>query len=72
MKCCFLNYYYRPQTKFAKVMFSQVSVCPQGGNLDLCPGGVSVQEGLRPGGRGDLCPGGLCQGDPPGQRPLIR
>ena len=22
--------YYRPQTKFAKVMFSQVSVCPQG------------------------------------------
>ena len=26
--------YYRPQTKFAKVMFSQVSVCPQGG---VCP-----------------------------------
>ena len=24
----------RPQTKFAKVMFSQVSVCPQGG---VCP-----------------------------------
>ena len=24
-------YYYRPQMKFAKVMFSQVSVCPQGG-----------------------------------------
>ena len=24
---------YRPQTKFAKVMFSQVSVCPQGGCL---------------------------------------
>ena len=23
--------YYRPQTKFAKVMFLQVSVCPQGG-----------------------------------------
>ena len=22
--------YYRPQTKFAKVMFLQVSVCPQG------------------------------------------
>ena len=22
---------YRPQTKFAKVMFSQVSVCPRGG-----------------------------------------
>ena len=25
----FCKYYYRPQTKFAKVMFSQVSVCPQ-------------------------------------------
>ena len=25
--------YDRPQTKFAKVMFSQVSVCPQGGCL---------------------------------------
>ena len=24
------NFYYRTQTKFAKVMFSQVSVCPQG------------------------------------------
>ena len=31
-------YFYRPQTKFAKVMISQVSVCPQGG-------GVSVQRG---------------------------
>ena len=27
-------FYYRPQTKFTKVMFSQVSVCPQGG---VCP-----------------------------------
>ena len=26
--CC---YFYRPQTKFAKVMFLQVSVCPRGG-----------------------------------------
>ena len=24
-------FYYRPQTKFAKVVFSQVSVCPHGG-----------------------------------------
>ena len=24
--------YYHPQTKFAKVMFLQVSVCPQGGH----------------------------------------
>ena len=26
-----LNGYYRPQTKFAKVMFLQVSICPRGG-----------------------------------------
>ena len=37
--------YYRPQEKFAKVMFSQVSVCPWG---------VSVKGALYPGG---LCPG---------------
>ena len=29
------NSCYRPQTKFAKVMFSQVSVCPRGGGV--CP-----------------------------------
>ena len=31
--------YYRPQTKFEKVMFSQVSVCPRGrgGEVDVCP-----------------------------------
>ena len=39
------NIFYRPQTKFAKAMFSQVSVCPQGG---LCPGG-SLSGGLCPG-----------------------
>ena len=44
-------------TKFAKLMFSQVFVCPQGGGSlskgDLCPG------------EGDLCPGewGLCPGE---------
>ena len=47
--------YYRPQTKFAKVMFSQVSVCPQGGGLSLCLGS------LRPRWRG-LCPEDLCPG----------
>ena len=26
-----IQYYYRPQTKFAKVTFSQMFVCPQGG-----------------------------------------
>ena len=49
---------YPPQTKFAKVMFSQVFVCPQGG---LCEG-VSVKEGVCP--RGSLCSGGPCQGEP--------
>ena len=50
-----LTHFYRPQTKFEKVVFSQVSVCPWGG-LGLCPGGspsrgvVSVQWGLHPGG----------------------
>ena len=48
--------YYRPQTKFVKVMFSQVSVCPQGGGLGLCLGSPSL------GGRGGLCPGDLCSG----------
>ena len=46
MKCIQINY--RPQTKFAKVMFSQVSICPRGEGLGLCPGvsikGVSVRE----------------------------
>ena len=42
---CFL--FYRPQTKFAKVMILQVSVCPRGeGSLStggcLCSGGISV------------------------------
>ena len=49
--CC----YYRPQTKSAKDMFSQVFVCPQGVSVQ----GVSVQGGLCSGG---LCPGGLCLG----------
>ena len=29
--------------KLAKVMLSQVSVCPKEGGLGLCPGGVSVK-----------------------------
>ena len=32
--------YYRPQTKFAKVMFLHVSVCPQGGVPGQVPGGT--------------------------------
>ena len=68
--------YYRPQTKFAKVMFSQVSVCPQGGGLSLCLGSLRPRwrglcpEDLCPGGsllgggsvQRVLCPGGLCPG----------
>ena len=43
--------FYRPQTKFAKVMFSQVSVCLQGG------GSLSREGGLS---RGVSVHGGLC------------
>ena len=39
-------FYYHPQTKFVKVMFSQVSVCPQGGCLSHC------MLGYTPGTRG--------------------
>ena len=38
------QYYYRPQTKFAKVMFSQVSVCPRR------TGGCARQGGVSGGG----------------------
>ena len=62
--------HYRPQTKFAKVMFSQVFVCPQGRGLHLGglhPGGgsasrrgVCIQEGgLHPGG-GSTYRRGVC------------
>ena len=48
---------YRPQTKFAKVMFLQVSVCPQGGHAWLI-GGVCM---VAPGGHAWLLPaGGAC------------
>ena len=68
------RYCYNPQTKFAKVMFSQVFVCPQGGvsvqGRSLSRGvsvrGVSVQGGFSVQGGGGLCPGrslsGLCPG----------
>ena len=53
--------YYRPQTKFAKVMFSQVSVCPQG------EGSGPLHAGIHPGADtpwGDTTPPGQT---PPGQ-----
>ena len=42
-----LGDYYRPQTKFAKVMFLQVSVCPPEGRVWLLRGGTCV---VAPGG----------------------
>ena len=57
---------YHPQTKFAKVMFSQVSVCPWGGvSVSVQGVGVSVPRGSLSSGvsvQGDLFPGGLCPG----------
>ena len=50
-----IDNFYRPQTKFAKVMFSRVFVCLGGAVVS-----VSVQGGLCP--EGSLCPGGLCPG----------
>ena len=45
------NHCYRPQTKFAKVMFSQVSVCPQGGGHAGCSWqGACVVGGVAGGG----------------------
>ena len=55
----YLSSYYRPQTKFAKVMFSQVFVCPWGGGS--LSRGVSFQR--RVSVRGVSVQGGLCQGD---------
>ena len=48
---------YRPQTKFAKVMFLQVSVCPQGG-MRGCSWGVGCAW-LLPGGHAWLLWGGM-------------
>ena len=65
--------FYRPQMKFAKVMFSQVFVCRQGRG-SLSGEGVSVQRSLSGGSlsrgvsvrgvsvQGVLCLGGLCPG----------
>ena len=57
---------YSPKTKFAKVMFSQVSVCPQGG-LGLRPGGLCPGGSLSEGSLswGSLLGGGLCPGKSP-------
>ena len=66
-------HFYRPQTKFAKVMFLQVSVCPRGGvpapegcstlgrGECLVPGECLLPEGV-PAPRGCLVPGGLVWG----------
>ena len=52
-----LMFCYRPQTKFAKVMFSQVSVCPRG----ACVVGYAWQgEGGMRGRGGHVWQGGVC------------
>ena len=45
-------FFYRPQTKFAKVMFSQVSVCPQGEGVLECVTGetATAASGTHPTG----------------------
>ena len=48
------QFYYRPKTKFAKVMFSQVSVCPQGGVHVWWVGGMCG------GGHACVVGGGAC------------
>ena len=53
----FIVYYYRPQTKFVKVMFLQVCVCPQGW------GHVWQGRGVHGGGHawwGCVCDRGAC------------
>ena len=40
-----VNVCYHPQTKFAKVMFLQVSVCPRGGHAWLLRGGACMVKG---------------------------
>ena len=56
-----LENFYHPQTKFAKVMFSQVSVCPQGGCLPHC------MLGYPPGPEADTPLGR----HPPGRHPRV-
>ena len=63
------SFHYRPQTKFAKVMFSQVSVCPQGGGRVWQEGGMHgggmrgrgacMAEGMYGWGEG-VCGRGAC------------
>ena len=69
MHSCFSVKFYRSQTKFAKVMFSLVSVCPWGGGVvsqhapgrdGVCPSMHRAGGGLCP-GVGSL-PGGVCPG----------
>ena len=47
--------YYRPQRKFAKVMFLQVCVCPQG----VCGRGMCKDGGLHGRGGGHAMQGGV-------------
>ena len=61
-----ITFHYRPQTKFAKVIFLQVSVCPQGGVHGPWVGGgmCGTWQGCAwQGGAcvaGGMCGGGVC------------
>ena len=70
---CKETLYYRPQTKFAKVMFLQVSVCPQGG-MHGCGGDAWLLQGgmhgCSQGGHAWLLPG-ACMVAPGGHAWLL-
>ena len=56
------TYYYRPQTKFAKVMFSQVSVCPREGEVSAAPSTPRTRGRYTHSGRHPLPPPSACWG----------
>ena len=57
-------YFYRPQTKFAKVMFLHLSVILFTRGVSVCPGGISIPGGLCP--QGVSVQGGSLSWRPPG------
>ena len=56
-RCRGKYFHYRPETKFAKVRFLHVSVCPQGGGC-VWQGAHAWQGDLH--GRGHVWQGGIC------------
>ena len=60
LSVCLSVYYYRPQTKFAKVMFLQASVCPWGGGWHVWLLGGMCGRGLCMVGGACMVRGGAC------------